>query len=155
MQMITIPDMEDFDDSPDRYDERMVNWTSPEAERFGTWYDWSEDDVDYLLTELAGGHWDDCGDKCYGFAMAEAGCMIAKLANMRQNNNELRNVLDAFAMGLHWMLDEIDGLNEPAVIATAEAVLKLLADGRTPEDFIALRTMAMRRSSASGSSADH
>ena len=38
--------------------------------QFGTWADWSPDDIRYLLEELRSGHWDDCSDKVPGYALA-------------------------------------------------------------------------------------
>lgn len=38
--------------------------------RFGTWADWSVEDIRYLLEELCSGHWDDCSDKVPGYALA-------------------------------------------------------------------------------------
>lgn len=57
--MKTIPEFEDMDTSPERYDELLLNWQRPEANKFGTWYDWSEGDVNYLIRELTEGNYDD------------------------------------------------------------------------------------------------
>lgn len=49
--------------------------------RFGAWDDWTLADINYLLHELADGHWEDCGETVPGFAVATGGLHMAIAAN--------------------------------------------------------------------------
>lgn len=120
----TVPTLAECEFSQDRYRQRMTTWARPEADRFGTWHDWSPNDVNYLLTELAEGHWDDSGDTSPGFAMSEAGCVIAMLANGSGDN--LRSILQAFALGLRWMASTGDEHRDAEALAVAHKVLDVI-----------------------------
>jgi len=51
--------------------------------------------VNYLLEELAGGHWMDCGEKVPGYAVATGGLHIAIAANSgAMDNAELRQIVN-------------------------------------------------------------
>lgn len=66
--------------------ERRATAEADEARRrLGSWNDWSEGDIRYLLNELAEGHWNDCGDKVPGFAVAMGGLNMAIAANSRHD----------------------------------------------------------------------
>lgn len=126
--MKTIPFPDDFQWDVQTYADRAKNWQRPEAERFGTWYDWSEADVAYLLEELRAGHWDDCGDLMRGFALAEAGLGIAQIADEETNGNDkIGRVLEAVGQGLDWLLlhHGADEHGSPrTTVKTARRILK-------------------------------
>ena len=134
--MKTIPDLEtEWEWAEQTYNERMQNWNRPEADRFGTWYDWSEEDIHYLLDELSAGHWDDCGDNMNGFALATAAIGIAQIANETGSGvDRLDRILDQFAQGLGWYLgsEDLDGADSK-VAEVAHKVIELIDSLRDKE----------------------
>ena len=125
--MKTIPFPDEFQWDVQAYAERAKNWQRPEADRFGTWYDWSDVDVAYLLEELRAGHWDDCGDMVRGFALAEAGLGIAQIADEESNGNDkLGRVLEAVGQGLDWMLAHHGAQEHGSSRATVKAARRIL-----------------------------
>ena len=129
--MKTIPDLEtEWEWAEETYNNRMINWNRPEADKFGTWYDWDDEDIAYLLQELAAGHWDDCGDTQRGFALATAALSIAQIANeTAPGGDKVERILSDFAQGLAWFMDVDDylgGDNALKVIEVAGKVIELI-----------------------------
>ncbi len=92
----TIPTRDEFEWADEIYDDRMLNWAKPQAEFFGTFYDWSGDDVNWLLVELANGFCDDCGDNHFGFASACDALQIAQVCNTAYDEPKLPAIFDLF-----------------------------------------------------------
>jgi len=92
-------------------------------QRFGSWDDWSEDDVRYLLQELSDGHWEDCGEKVPGFAIATGGLNMAIAANEgRLDTKELRMIVNGMWVAADYLSVVIDENTDPRVAASFKAV---------------------------------
>src|SRR5687767_6210034 len=63
---------------------------------FGSWEDWSADEIMYLLRQLRDGHWENCGEPMEGFAIAVGGLSMAIDANEDEGEGAVRGVLTVF-----------------------------------------------------------
>jgi hypothetical protein len=104
--------------------ERRATIASEEArQRFGRWDDWSADDIRYLLQELSDGHWEDCGEKVPGFAIATGGLNMAIAANRGEHDSDsLRLIVNGMWVAADYLscVDEVYA--HPHIAASLEAV---------------------------------
>lgn len=56
--------------------------------QFGTWANWSADDIRYLLDELRVGHWNDCGDTVPGYVLAMDALALAQSLDFAQGDRD-------------------------------------------------------------------
>lgn len=112
---------------------RLNNRQRPEAARFGTFNDWTPEDVDYLLEELRAGHYaDSLHQKNGGWLLASSGLAVAQIATEFEDSGKLKRVLPALVEGLRWQLEnEMERLPDddddgPVEIARAEYVLNAI-----------------------------
>lgn len=103
--MKTVLNLDDADMPREHYAECAANWSRPEADRFGTWHDWTAADVEYLLTELRNGHRELGSEKAPGWLLSVAGLEVAILANSTEAEDALPLALSALREGLHLGLD--------------------------------------------------
>lgn len=98
-------------------------------DHFGSWDDWAESDIRYLLQELSDGHWEDCGEKVPGFAIATGGLNIAIAADEGElDNRTLRMIVNGMWAAADYLTgwlgpDEMD----PRLAASLEAVYNACA----------------------------
>lgn len=96
-------------------------------ERFGSWGNWSEAEIMYLLDELAQGHWDDCGDTMHGFAIATRGIKIAISANKGPLTNDTVEeiISDIWGIADYIILTDFGDIERPELKRTIEDIIQV------------------------------
>ena len=140
MMSKTMPNQQDTDLDDAEYAKCLENWARPAADRFGTWHDWTQDQIDYLLEELRLGFLADAwiSERSSGGTVAAMGMLIAQAGHESYGEDCVARILDALDNGLRVAIDnaancEEEGFEAGDACETAEELMSVLIDATQRE----------------------
>jgi hypothetical protein len=128
MMSKTTPNQAELDMTDGDYRQRLKNWAHPSAERFGTWHDWTREDIDYLLEELRAGFMSDIErDRSFGWVVSAAGIEVAQVAEREYGEPAIAGMLSALREGLMLAMEDADSCeNADEAFERAERILSII-----------------------------